>query len=248
MEHWFAKFGVLSIVLTDNGTQFTSNFFIALCEKLHVETVVTTEYHVLLGEQVERFNVTRDLRLRYDLAEHLKDWDMFELSVTHACNVQVHQITKLPLLSLEITWLLPGPADVACPMPPNVSKNESRLAYRLHFVDKTASRSKDEGQDLQEGAGTIQNRLWYGRRFEQCFEAGDYFLIDSLPLIILAADRMAYEGYSNVLAFCSGPYQIISTEPEYTKIDQTVCERVALSYPLLIECCIHHFRYDWWLQ
>lgn len=75
MELSVSNFRIPSTVLTDNGPQFSSKFFAALCKKLEDKTLVTTNYHLQDNGQVERFNAIIISRLRNYVAEHEKDWD-----------------------------------------------------------------------------------------------------------------------------------------------------------------------------
>lgn len=57
-EHWVASFGIRSIVLTDNGPDFTSKFLAAICKDPGIETATTTKYHPPTNGQIQRFNTT----------------------------------------------------------------------------------------------------------------------------------------------------------------------------------------------
>lgn len=73
-------------VLTDNGKQFTSKFFAALCAFLGTKLITTAEYHSQANGQVERYNRTLVARLRHCIDERQQDWDMFVQPLTYAFN------------------------------------------------------------------------------------------------------------------------------------------------------------------
>jgi transposase InsO family protein len=57
-EHWVLVYGLPRYLLTDNGTQFTAKFFLAVCHDLGISKVFTTAYHPQTNGKVERFNRT----------------------------------------------------------------------------------------------------------------------------------------------------------------------------------------------
>lgn len=118
MSSWNIPWPTLeySLVLTQTEPQFTFNSFYALYKDLSAEMVRTTEYHLQASGQVERFQATLISRQRNYVAEHQKGWDTFPFPLTYAYHCQVHQTTKLPLFSVEITLLLLGSTAVARPI------------------------------------------------------------------------------------------------------------------------------------
>lgn len=50
-------------------------------------------------------------------------------------DVQLHRTTKFSAFSLAVTRLPPGITDIARPVPQDVDKIDSRLAYRLRLID-----------------------------------------------------------------------------------------------------------------
>jgi len=64
IDAWVACYGPPDRILSDQGPQFMSNFFIAVMKVLSTETVCTTAYHPQTNGQVERYNrTTTSLRL-----------------------------------------------------------------------------------------------------------------------------------------------------------------------------------------
>lgn len=62
-------------LLKDNGAQFASKFYGAVCPFLGVKLCFTTAYHRRENGKVERFNKTIVHSLRHYVAENQKDWD-----------------------------------------------------------------------------------------------------------------------------------------------------------------------------
>lgn len=79
LEPWVSNFGILTKFLTDRGPQITSEFFAGICTKFRVNAITTTEYHFQANGQVDRLNLPIFSRLRDNVAEHRKNWDVFAL-------------------------------------------------------------------------------------------------------------------------------------------------------------------------
>jgi hypothetical protein len=88
--HWVYAYGIPKFLLSDNGTQFTSKFFLEVCRELGIAKVFTTAYHPQTNGQVERFNRTILNALRAYVAKRQTDWDEYTPSLTFGYNSQVH--------------------------------------------------------------------------------------------------------------------------------------------------------------
>lgn len=133
-----ARFGILSKVLTDKGSQFASKFFAALCKELNVKMVATVEYQPQADRLVESFISTLISRLRHCVAEYQQDRDTFAFLLTLASYIDVYRTIRLPSFSLETTRLSVGPIGIACTMPPDVGEVDSPLAYIVSPVHRAA--------------------------------------------------------------------------------------------------------------
>ena len=71
----FSRVGVPQEILTDQGSNFTSQLLAELYRMLHVKPIRTTPYHPQTDGLVERFNQTLKLMLRKTTAKEGKDWD-----------------------------------------------------------------------------------------------------------------------------------------------------------------------------
>lgn len=63
LKLWVANYGIRFRLLTDNGPQFASKFFVAVCSTLWVNNSTVTEYHPQTNGKAERFNATLILQL-----------------------------------------------------------------------------------------------------------------------------------------------------------------------------------------
>jgi transposase InsO family protein len=56
VEGWISRFGVLDVVTTDRGTQFTSSTWACLASKVGFQHVLTSAYHPQANGMVERLH------------------------------------------------------------------------------------------------------------------------------------------------------------------------------------------------
>lgn len=103
LEPWTVPNGILNTILADNGPQFLSTFFAALCVSVVIKLVTITGYHPESRAQVERFNKTLVARWKQYIARHQSDWDLFVQPITYGYNIQVHRTTRASLLSLSFS-------------------------------------------------------------------------------------------------------------------------------------------------
>jgi len=102
-DHWVFNFGPPRYVLSDNGKQFASKFFLSVCSTLRIRNLFTSAYHPQTNGQTERFNRTILAGLRHFIAEDQKDWDSFSGALTYAYNTTVHRATGLAPVDLVLT-------------------------------------------------------------------------------------------------------------------------------------------------
>ena len=88
-------FGIPESVLTDQGTNFTSQVAESLWELLDVHTLRTTAYQPQADGITERFNRTIKIILtQFVKQEDQNDWDLKLDKLSFAYNTAVHATTK----------------------------------------------------------------------------------------------------------------------------------------------------------
>ena len=80
----FARVGVPSEILSDQGAQFTSSLMREVSRLLSLKQLTTTPYHPACNGLVERFNGTLKQILRRICADRPSDWDRYLASVLFA--------------------------------------------------------------------------------------------------------------------------------------------------------------------
>ena len=73
----FSRVGIPNELLTDKGTQFTSDLMSKIARLLSVEQLFMTPYHAMCNRKVERFNGTLKTMMKKMAAEKPKDWDRY---------------------------------------------------------------------------------------------------------------------------------------------------------------------------
>ena len=73
----FSRVGCPTEILSDRGTQFTSNMMKQMFELLSVDHLTTSPYHAQTTGIVERFNGTLNTMLSKMASEKPKDWHRY---------------------------------------------------------------------------------------------------------------------------------------------------------------------------
>ena len=148
-DHWVFTYGPPCHVLTDNGPQFASKFFLATCRELGIEKVFSSAYHPQTNGQVERFNRTILNSLRGYVSERQDDWDEYTSALTFAYNCRIH--TSLGLAPFELVLSRPPPTlAVESPEPGNDNPPSTvKLKFLEHLKGllPMARRKLAEAQD-----------------------------------------------------------------------------------------------------
>ncbi|CAN8065462.1 unnamed protein product [Agarophyton chilense] len=109
-SHWVHPYGMPLYLLTDNGSQFVSQFFSHIGATLGIKHVTTTAYHPQANGQAKRFNCTLLDRLVNYISEHQLDWHDYVEPLVYVYNTQVHGCTGTT--SFDIT-LARSPRPIA---------------------------------------------------------------------------------------------------------------------------------------
>ncbi|KAK3100248.1 hypothetical protein FSP39_016927 [Pinctada imbricata] len=75
VEEVITRFGVPSIIHSDQGSQYKSKLFSDVCELLGIQKIHTTPYHPQSDGMVERFNKTLCNMLSAYVQDNHRDWD-----------------------------------------------------------------------------------------------------------------------------------------------------------------------------
>jgi len=108
----FARVGIPMEILTDQGTNFTSQLLAEVYKLLHVKGLRTSPYHPQTDGLVERFNQTLKEMLRKTASEEGKDWDKLLPYVLFAYREVPQESTGFSPFELVYGREVRGPLDV----------------------------------------------------------------------------------------------------------------------------------------
>jgi len=108
IDAWVSADGPPDRILSDQGPQFMSIFFIAVMKMLGIETVRTTAYHPQTYGQDERYNRTMATQLRHYVADDPSRWNELLPVITMAYHSQPHRSTGIAPFELVIPRRIPN--------------------------------------------------------------------------------------------------------------------------------------------
>ena len=108
----FARVGVPKEILTDQGSNFTSQLLTELYKLLHIKPIRTSPYHPQTDGLVERFNQTRKAMLKKTAVDEGKDWDKLLPYLLFAYREVLQASTGFSPFELLYGWQVRGPLDI----------------------------------------------------------------------------------------------------------------------------------------
>ena len=108
----FARVGVAQEILTDQGSNFTSQLLVEIYRMLHIHPIRTSPYHPQTDGLVERFNQTLKAMLRKVAVAEGKDWDKFLPYLLFAYREVPQSSTGFSPFELLYDRTVRGPLDV----------------------------------------------------------------------------------------------------------------------------------------
>ena len=193
----FSRVGIPREILTDQGTNFTSQLLGELYRLLGVKALRTTPYHPQTDGLVERFNGTLKAMLRKSAREDGKDWDKLLPYVLFAYREVPQESTGFSPFELLYGRDVRGPLDVI--------KGEWEASLRsdqsvVSHILLTRERMEGMMELVQENIHQAQRqqKMWYDRSArERTFNPGEQVLV-LLPTTT-----------SKLTAQWQGPYQVL---------------------------------------
>lgn len=171
VEEVVCRFGVPSIIHSDQGSQFESALFQEMCHILQIEKTRTTPYHPQSDGMVERFNKTLVTMLRAFVNERHTDWDRHLPYVMMAYRSTEHETTSHSPNFMMLGRETSTPLDLQYSMPRNLKAlPQNTWAWELQEKMEDAHqlvRGNVKGQMLRQKKLHDQKLSW------QQFKAGD---------------------------------------------------------------------------
>ena len=192
----FARVGVPKEILTDQGSNFTSQLLGEVYRLLHIHPIRTSPYHPQTDGLVERFNQTLKTMLRKTAKEEGKNWDKLLPYVLFAYREVPQASTGFSPFELLYGRQVRGPLDVLRETWESSSKSsESIVSYVINMREKM-DRMTELVQENLAKAQKVQKQ-WYDKNARtRELKKGD------LVLVLLPTSS------SKLLAQWQGPYQV----------------------------------------
>ncbi|CAG2249606.1 unnamed protein product [Mytilus edulis] len=114
------RFGVPTLIHSDQGRQFESELFSEMCNLLQISKTRTTPYHPQSDGMVERFNSTLVKMLSAYVDEHHTNWDQLLPYVMMAYRTAVHETTGSTPNRMMMGREVATPVDIMYELPREV--------------------------------------------------------------------------------------------------------------------------------
>ena len=108
----FTRVALTREILTDQGTNFTSELLAEIYHFLHIGSLRTSPYHRQTDGLVERFNGSLKEMLRKCATQDGKDWDKLLPYVLIAYREAPHESTRFSPFELLYRWEVREPLDL----------------------------------------------------------------------------------------------------------------------------------------
>ena len=193
----FARVGVPKEILTDQGSNFTSQLLAEVYRLLRIQPIKTSPYHPQTDGLVERFNQTLKAMLRKTVWKEGKDWDKWLPYLLFAYREVPQSSTGFSPFELVYGRQIRGPLDVLKETWETSNKsNESVVSYVLAMQEKLSEMSELARENLAKAQK--QQKKWYDENArERRFEPGEQVLV------LLPTET------SKLLAQWHGPYPVL---------------------------------------
>ena len=171
LQHVFSKHGVPSDIISDRGSEFTSNFWKSLGTLLSMKLNFSTAFHPQTDGQTERTNQTLEQYLRIYCDYQQDDWSDLLPLAEFAYNNSVHESTNTtpffanygyhPSVSVSLDRSVPSPEahDFARSMEELHQHLRTELASAQEAHQASANRDRLPAPDFQ-----VKDKVWLNAR------------------------------------------------------------------------------------
>ena len=174
---FFARVGVPNEILTDQGTNFTSQLLTEVYRLLHVKPIRTTPYHPQTDGLVERFNHTLKAMLRKTANKEGKDWDRLIPYLLFAYREVPQASTGFSPFELLYGRQVRGPLDIIKETwEASHKSSESVVSYVLGIQERLTKLRELVKENLKEAQKN--QKTWYDRHARHReFQPGEHVLV-----------------------------------------------------------------------
>jgi hypothetical protein len=205
VERWICERGIPDRLLSDCGSQFTSNLMKSICKILGIHKVYTTPYHPQTDGTVERYNRTLLSMLKKFVFDRQVDWSAFISLVSFAYKTSVHASTGMTPYFLEHGRDATLPSDAAVVL--------QRRLKDLVIADTTVSNVRNRLIDALVDARQLANLHIESAqaRMKRNYDKGRSSAEFSIDDLVWVYQPVPTEGQSAKLyAAWSGPWRVVA--------------------------------------
>ena len=193
----FSRVGVPKEILTDQGSNFTSQLLTEVYRLLHTQPIRTSPYYPQTDGLVERFNQTLKAMLRKTADEEGKDWDKWVPYLLFAYREVPQSSTGFSPFENVYGRQVRGPLDILKESWETSSKsNESIVSYVLSMQEKLSTMSELAEENLAKAQQ--RQKIWYDEN------AREHQIEPGAQVLVLLPTEM-----SKLLAQWHGPYPVL---------------------------------------
>ena len=193
---YFSRVGLPEEILTDRGSNFTSDLMEKLYQMLGIRGIRTSAYHPQTDGMVERYTATLKARLKKYVDKFPNEWNKAIPYVLFACRSVIQQSTGFSPFKIISGRQSRGPLDILKEewVEPAECK-ESVISFLRQTYDRL-----EESKDIaitMETKGKKKMKTWYDKKGrDRTFTVGD------LVLVMLPSST------NRLLAKWTGPYAV----------------------------------------
>eukprot|EP00057_Strongylocentrotus_purpuratus_P000907 XP_001186509.2 PREDICTED: uncharacterized protein LOC754648 [Strongylocentrotus purpuratus] len=195
----YSRVGIPREVLTDRGSQFTSELMKEVSRLFSIRQMTTTPYHPACNGLVERFNGTLKSMLRKMCEERPKDWGRYLNPLLFAYRESVQESTGFSPFELLFGRAVRGPLAILREMwTGEVDEPDTKTTYQyvLDLKDRLQLTCEVAQQNLSKSAERYR-RQYNKKAKERKFE------VDDEVLLLLPSDN------NKLLMHWKGPFKVV---------------------------------------
>lgn len=181
-DTWVASYGPPNTLLTDNGTQLTSNYFRGVCNMMGIRTKTSTTYHPQTQGQVKRYNRTIVNQLKVYVEEHQDRWDELVSILSLAYNSRPQKNTGVAPLEFVVPDRVRTMSLERLPASPYPSTGAPKTAKDWREYQRARIRNLVYKVRLALAASQRRYKRAYDARVHEvnkAIEVGDWVYLDS---------------------------------------------------------------------
>ena len=178
VNEFFSRFGCPFYLFSDQGRNFESRLFTAMCDVLQIQKTRTTPYRPSANGQAERYNRTLMDAVRCFIGKKQNQWDIYLPQLAGAMRSSVNRHTGYTPNKLMLGREVNTPADIMFPSP-NSGPDEGTDKYVKDLVQNM----KEAHETARRTLKTSQKRMktkYDLRVLQRSYQEGDVvYLLDT---------------------------------------------------------------------